>query len=32
MNETLTDNDLEKLSSDLIASVNKKLSGFLREE
>ena len=30
--ETLTDTDLEKLSSDLIVAVNKKLSGSLREE
>jgi phenylalanyl-tRNA synthetase beta chain len=32
IDETLTDKDLEKISSDLIADVNKKLSGALREE
>ena len=32
IDETLTDKDLERISSDLIADVNKKLSGALREE
>ncbi len=32
VHETLTDTDLEKISSDLIAIVNKKLSGALRDE
>jgi phenylalanyl-tRNA synthetase beta chain len=32
IHETLTDTDLEKISSDLIAVVNKKLSGTLRDE
>ena len=32
IHETLTDEDLEKISSDLIESVNKKISGTLREE
>ena len=32
IHETLTDEDLEKISSDLIDSINKKISGTLREE
>ena len=32
IHETLTDEDLEKISSDLIETVNKKISGTLREE
>ena len=32
INETLTDIDLEKLSSDLIFTVHKKISGTLRDE
>ena len=32
IHETLTDIDLEKISSDLISVVNKKLSGALRDE
>jgi phenylalanyl-tRNA synthetase beta chain len=32
VDETLTDKDLERISSDLITAVNKKLSGTLREE
>ena len=32
LNETLTDIDLEKISSDLIIAIEKKVSGFLREQ
>ena len=32
IHETLTDEDLEKISSDLIDAVNNKISGTLREE
>ena len=32
IHQTLTDKDLENISSNIIANINKKLSGFLREE